>query len=243
MRHYFYKRMDSPGGGDLLYQWKTTHDLKLRAMNQYKNGIELGRIRPRSTALLDEMNRIVNDEGNIGAEGRSKDDRVMGAALSYQAWNTWVQPKVKAMGLTWAKATEIEEKGGTPPTERIITQYLLADEHFVAKPRLGRPGQKVYQQHRGDHHRHDDGHHHVIAPRRHRHVFVALGHQHPLQIEGGGGPAGGNGSNRDCRLSKVKPRCDRPARDHREDGDQHERSARSARPSAARRCGIAMPMT
>ncbi len=124
MRHFFYKRMDNPGGGDLLYQWKTTHDLKMRAMNQYKNGIELGRIRPRSVALLDEMNRIVNDEGNIGAEGRSKDDRVMGAALAYQAYNTWCQPKVKAMGLTLAKATEIEEKGGTPPTERIITQYL-----------------------------------------------------------------------------------------------------------------------
>jgi hypothetical protein len=124
MRHYFYKRMDNPGGGDLLYQWKTTHDLKTRAMNQYKNGIELGRIVPRSVALLDEMNRIVNDGGNIGAEGRSKDDRVMGAALAYQAWNTWVQPRVKAAGLTLEKSNQIEEKGGTPVTERLITAYL-----------------------------------------------------------------------------------------------------------------------
>ena len=124
MRHYFYKRMDNPGGGELLYQWKTTHDLKTRAMNQFKNGVELGRVVPRSIPLLDEMRRIVNDGGTIGAEGRSKDDRVMAAALAYQAWNTWVQPRVKGLGLTMAKSSEIEEKGGTPPTERIIQGYL-----------------------------------------------------------------------------------------------------------------------
>ncbi len=133
MRHYFYKRMDNPGGGDLLYQWKTTHDLKTRAMNQYKNGIELGRIVPRSVPLLDEMNRIVNDGGTIGAEGRSKDDRVMGAALAYQAWNTWVQPRVKAAGLTLEKSNQIEEKGGTPVTERLITAYLRRMNITVAQ--------------------------------------------------------------------------------------------------------------
>jgi hypothetical protein len=124
MRHYFYRRMDNPGGGELLYQWKTTHELKTRAMNQLKNGIELHRMIPRSMPLLEEMQRIVNDGGSIGAEGRSKDDRVMAAALAYQAWTTWVQPKVKAMGLTLQKSHEIEEKGGTPPTERIIQNYL-----------------------------------------------------------------------------------------------------------------------
>jgi len=39
MRHYFYRRMDNPGGGEMLYQWKTTHELKTRAYNQLKNGI------------------------------------------------------------------------------------------------------------------------------------------------------------------------------------------------------------
>lgn len=124
MRHYFYRRMDNPGGGELLYQWKTTNELKTRAMNQMKNGIELGRMIPRSVPLLEEMHRIVNDGGSIGAEGRSKDDRVMGAALAYQAWNTWVQTRVKGLGLTLAKATEIEARGGTPPLEHVITGYL-----------------------------------------------------------------------------------------------------------------------
>lgn len=124
MRHYFYRRMDNPGGGELLYQWKTTEELKRRAMNQMKNGIELGRMIPRSVPLLEEMHRIVNDGGSIGAEGRSKDDRVMGAALAYQAWNTWVQTRVKGLGLTLAKASEIEARGGTPPLEHVITGYL-----------------------------------------------------------------------------------------------------------------------
>lgn len=123
MRHYFYKRMDSLGGG-MVYQWKTSEELKRRMMNQYKNGIELGRVIPRSVPLLEEMRRIVNDEGHIGAEGRAKDDRVVGAALAYQAWNMWAQPKVKAIGLTYAKAQEIDERGGTEPIDRLIVNYL-----------------------------------------------------------------------------------------------------------------------
>jgi hypothetical protein len=124
MRHYFYRRMDNPGGGELLYQWKQTEELKRMSMNQLKNAIELGRMVPRSVPLLEEMRRIVNDEGWIGAEGRAKDDRVVAAALAYQGYNTWVQPRVKAIGMTLEKAKDIEDKGGTPPIDRIINNYL-----------------------------------------------------------------------------------------------------------------------
>ena len=64
-------------------------------MNSFKNGVELGRVLPRSIPLLEEMRRIVNDEGHIGGEGRAKDDRVIGAgqALAYQAWSSWCQPE------------------------------------------------------------------------------------------------------------------------------------------------------
>ena len=98
--------------------------LKRRAMNQMKNAIELGRMIPKSLPLLDEMRRIINDEGHIGGEGRSKDDRVMGAALAYQAWNMWVQPRCKAMNLTMARGAEIDERGGTEPVDRLIVNYL-----------------------------------------------------------------------------------------------------------------------
>jgi hypothetical protein len=94
-------------------------------MNQLKNGIELGRMTPRSIPLCEEMRRIVNDEGSIGAEGRAKDDRVMAAALAYQGWNMWVQPRVKAQGLSLQRSLELEKSGGkADPVDRIITNYL-----------------------------------------------------------------------------------------------------------------------
>ena len=124
MRHFFYRRMDNPGGGALVYQWKTTEELKRRMMNQYKNAIELGRALPRSVPLLEEMRRIVNDDGHIGGEGRAKDDRVMAAALAYQGWNNWCQPRMRAMNMTLARANEVDQRGGTEPVDRLIANYL-----------------------------------------------------------------------------------------------------------------------
>lgn len=123
MRQYLYKRIDSLGSS-LVYQWRMSEELKRRCMNQLKNGIELGRVIPRSVPLLEEMRRIVNDDGHIGAEGRAKDDRVIGAALAYQAFNMWCQPKMKAMGLTLAKSQEIDQRGGTEPVDRLIINFL-----------------------------------------------------------------------------------------------------------------------
>jgi hypothetical protein len=108
----------------MVYQWKTTMELKRRMMNQMKNGIELQRMIPRSLPLCEEMRQIVNDEGTISAQGRAKDDRVMAAALAYQGWNNWVQPKVKAMGLTLAESDKIEQRGGTAPVDRLVTNFL-----------------------------------------------------------------------------------------------------------------------
>jgi hypothetical protein len=124
MRHFFYRRIDNPGGGEMVYQWKTTMELKRRMMNQMKNGIELNRMIPRSLHLCEEMRQIINDEGSIGAEGHGKDDRVMAAALAYQGWNNWVQPRVKALGLTLANSEKIEQRGGTEPVDRLITSFL-----------------------------------------------------------------------------------------------------------------------
>ena len=123
MRDFMYRRIDTLGGG-LVYQWRTTEDLKRRMMHGFKNGIELGRAVPRSLALLEEMRRIVNDDGHIGGEGRSKDDRVVAGALAYQAWQMWVQPKMQALNLTRARAAEIDERGGTEPVDRLIVNYL-----------------------------------------------------------------------------------------------------------------------
>ena len=123
MRHFMYRRIDALSGG-MVYQWKTSPELKSRMMNQFKNGIELSRAIPRSVPLLEEMRRVVNDQGWIGAEGRDKDDRVIGAALAYQGWNTWLQPKLKSLGLTVARSKQIDERGGTAPVDRLIRNFL-----------------------------------------------------------------------------------------------------------------------
>ena len=123
MRSFYYKRIDSLSGG-LVKEWHTTHELKQRAFHQYKNAIELNRMIPRSLPLIEEMRRIVNDEGNIGGEGRAKDDRVMAAALAYQAFNMWTVGQLKGMGMTLARANEIDARGGTEPVDRLIVNYL-----------------------------------------------------------------------------------------------------------------------
>jgi hypothetical protein len=123
MRHFMYRRIDALSSS-LVYQWKTSPELKSRMMNQYKNGIELRRVIPRSVPLLEEMRRVINDQGWIGAEGRDKDDRVIGAALAYQGWNTWLQPKLKSQGLTVERSKQIDARGGTEPVDRLIRSFL-----------------------------------------------------------------------------------------------------------------------
>lgn len=124
MRHYLYRRPDNPAGGAMPFHWVSSEDRKRQLMNQFKNGIELGRCIPRSVPLLEEMRKVINDGGHIAAEGRGKDDRVIAAALAYQAWLTFAQPKCKALGLTLAQATEIDKRGGVEPVDRLIINYL-----------------------------------------------------------------------------------------------------------------------
>jgi hypothetical protein len=56
----------------------------------------------------------------------------MAAAMAYQAFNTWVQPKVKALGLTLERSADIEAKGGTPPLDRVVASYLKRSNITVA---------------------------------------------------------------------------------------------------------------
>jgi hypothetical protein len=130
MRHYLYKKIDTLSG-DLAFQWKTSHDLKLRMMNSFKDAFELGRVHLSSVPCLEEMRRIINDEGSIESEGRAKDDRVIAAALAYQAYQTWVQPKMKAMGMTVEKGAKIEHDGGEKPINRVILDYLKRQQITV----------------------------------------------------------------------------------------------------------------
>ena len=48
----------------------------------------------------------------------------MAAALAYQAFNMWTVEQLKSMGMTLARANEIDARGGTEPVDRLIVNYL-----------------------------------------------------------------------------------------------------------------------
>jgi len=124
MRHYYYKKVDSLGSGDLVYHYATTHQLKPGLMGRFKDSLELGRLVIRSVPLLEEMRRVVNDEGYIGAEGAHKDDRVMAAALAHENWQRWQWQRLRGQGMTMAKSLAVERAGGIKPLDTLMVNYL-----------------------------------------------------------------------------------------------------------------------
>jgi hypothetical protein len=123
-RHYYYKKVDSLGAGDLVYHYSTTHQLKPGLMGRFKDSLELGRLIIRSVPLLEECRRIVNDEGYIGAEGAHKDDRVMAAALAHENWQRWMWQRLRGQGMTMERSISIERAGGIKPLDQLMLNYL-----------------------------------------------------------------------------------------------------------------------
>jgi hypothetical protein len=123
VRDFYYKRVDSMQS-NLVYHWTTTADLKRGIMNRFKDACELNRLTIRSIPLLEEMRRIVNDAGHIAAEGAHHDDRVMGAALAYEAYRAWMWQRLRNMNMTMAHNEKVERQGGELPLDRHLMNYL-----------------------------------------------------------------------------------------------------------------------
>jgi hypothetical protein len=124
MRQYYYKRIDVVGTTQLAYHYATTSQLKPGLMGRFKDSFELGRLVVRSVPLLEEMRRIVNDEGHIAAEGAHKDDRVMAAAIAHENWQKWMWQRLRGMGMTLKRSADIEQKGGLKPLDQVMMNYL-----------------------------------------------------------------------------------------------------------------------
>lgn len=124
MRHYYYTKIDRVGQGELAYQYQTTQQLKPGLMARFKDSLELGRVHIRSVPLLEEMRRIVNDEGYIGAEGAHKDDRVMAAALAHENWQRWMWKKLRNRAMTYARSQQIEANDGEKAVDKVMLNYL-----------------------------------------------------------------------------------------------------------------------
>jgi hypothetical protein len=105
IQNYLYKRLDSMGAPG-AYHWKTTADTKERAFNLYKDCFERGMLLVRSRECIDEMKNVIRDDGQIGAPGRGKDDRVVAGALALVAWADFVRIRMVQMGITRAMAAQ-----------------------------------------------------------------------------------------------------------------------------------------
>jgi hypothetical protein len=136
MKHYLYRKPDNPTGG-LAYQWRTTAETKTVLMNGFKDSFELGRVVLNSMYCLDEMKSIILEGGSIHGEGRKKDDRVMAAGLAHEAYRRWVQPRLMASGLTFAKAMKDEETGGPNQVEQMAIDYLRGARILAPGQNLG----------------------------------------------------------------------------------------------------------
>ena len=122
IQNYLYKRVDSFGMPS-AYHWKTTFDTKERMLNFYKDCFERGSSVITSPALLDEMKNVVRQDGDLGAPGRGKDDRVIAAALAHMAWVDFTRMKLIQMGLTRAGSKTLDENNALSPVNN-VSKYL-----------------------------------------------------------------------------------------------------------------------
>jgi hypothetical protein len=130
MRHFLYRRADSMNA-QLAYQWRTSGTNKPPMLHAFKDAFELHRFILNSMYLLEEMKTIVTDGTTIAAEGNSKDDRVMAAALAHEAWRKWVQPKMRNMGLTFERAYMEAQGAGPNQAHRMVIDYLRSQKIVV----------------------------------------------------------------------------------------------------------------
>jgi hypothetical protein len=100
--YYLYQRLDSMGGGGYMYHWKTTAATKERMLNVFRDLVEKQAARIWSEELTDEMRTVVREEnGDIKGSGRSKDDRVIAAALAGEQYVRQMKFKLEQYGVSW----------------------------------------------------------------------------------------------------------------------------------------------
>lgn len=126
IRHYFWMRPDASfSGPSRALHWKTNEDNKFFMLSSFKDSFELGRMQIQSTELIEEMRNVVNDKGKIAAAGRSKDDRVIAAALAHIAWLQYDMPVLAQARMTYAAA---QRRAHSAPQmdalRRSVVEYL-----------------------------------------------------------------------------------------------------------------------
>jgi hypothetical protein len=122
---YLYRRLDSfaqPGAIHTLM----SGEMKERMMNVYRDYYERDIIVVKSRGLLDEMKSIERGDGGAApsASGRSKDDRVIAAALAAMAWNDQLRTSLMTRNMTEDLVTLSEQRGPGGVVDKQVANYL-----------------------------------------------------------------------------------------------------------------------
>lgn len=136
MSHYLYQRQDSFASSNMLH-FKATSESKGLLMRRAKDALILNSAVVNSTPMLREMQKVVDKDGFIGAEGRGKDDRTLAWALSYKGYDDWLRAPLSAGNQTYATVMAKEAADMASPKATFQTHILDA---FWRKKELERAG-------------------------------------------------------------------------------------------------------
>lgn len=92
-RWYLYHKVDSMGAG-YAKGFDTNGSTKWELMCQIKDSHTSGLLLLRSVPLVEEMLTVVQEGSEIGAPGKSKDDRMFSTALANRGWLDWFRPRM-----------------------------------------------------------------------------------------------------------------------------------------------------
>lgn len=127
VRWFLYKRADTMGGAGNVIAWKTNYDNKRMIYSELRDSLMLRRVEFRSLKLVQQLQGIVEDEGNLGAgaDTGENDDLVSATVLAHHAWIEWKRPGLVARNLTYDSV-----KGERPPQDPGTMLSFAFSEHF-----------------------------------------------------------------------------------------------------------------
>lgn len=136
-RWFLYHRPDSMASG-YVYNFKTNSDNKFVIMNGLRDSYILGNLIVRSGPMLEQMETIIQETGEISAFGKGKDDRVFAAALAHHAWTEWDRNPLRARGRAYAIVRQEEREAaakGVKPQETGLVGQIVRHTFAMAQVR------------------------------------------------------------------------------------------------------------
>jgi hypothetical protein len=139
IQNFLYSRPDALGRS-FNYHTQTTNSEKERMLGIMRDHHEYGSLVINSEWCLAEMKNVVRKDGQLGAPGRGKDDRVIAQGLAMLPWNDFIRTRLIQMGITREKQRlEAESPKEVAAAGRTIGNYLKAIGLLDKGARTGPP--------------------------------------------------------------------------------------------------------